>query len=281
MLVLFLAGCATSGGDSSAPEPGLGPAEAVAGLLAGRYAGAVRDDDGAGAGPVQLDAEVARVAATGVFLRMEQRTGEEPTRSFQLVFEPTRVATRLTGRFTPLDASGAAIGSCPLSVSVRSDGFVAATDAATCRFGRGERERALIKEIAHDGQRLVIADRVVRGDSGEPVGSDRVLEFQRVRTFIGWSGVRDSEQGPWRVSRALRVQSDGGIHRPVDAAGVWLGFSFELAPHRVRPDEPPVLRLRVFDDQGRLLSQAWGDPGTGRLGVALPGLQLGLRALER
>jgi len=279
-ITLSLAGCAARGGDAAPTEPGLGPAERVAGLLVGNYAGAARDEDGAQA--VLLDAEIVRVAASGIFVRMDQRAADETARSFQLVFEPTRIATRLSGRFSPLDADDAAIGSCPLTVSLRRNGFVATTDGASCRFGQGDRGRALIKEIAHDGQRLVIADRVVRSDSGEPVGSDRVLEFERVRSFTGWSGVREVEAGPWRVSRPLRVRSDGVVHRPVDAAGVGLGFSFELAPHRVRADESPVLRLRVFDDEtGALLSQAWADPQTGRLGVALPDLQLGLRALER
>ena len=276
-LIALLAGCAAGGREPESDERGLGPAERVAALLEGRYSGTVSGAQGGAR--VRVDAAVERIAAEGVFVRLDQTRGDEPARSFRLLFQPTRVATRLSGRFAPLDAAGAAIGACPLTVSVRSDGFVASTDAATCRFGQDDGARALVKEIAHDGQRLVIADRIVDVDSGSPVGDDRVLELHRVRTFTGWSGVRDDAASAWRVSQPLQVRSDGSEHRPVDAAGVPLGFLLELAPHRVRPDEPPVLRLRVFDERsGALLAQSWAEPGLGRLGVALPELQVGLRA---
>jgi len=271
-----LAACAAPGSDAGRSEAGLGPAERVAAVLEGRYAGRASD-----AALVHLDAVIERVGTRGVEIRLDQRS-DGAERAFRLVLEPTRVATRLAGRFAPLDARGEPLGACPLSVTVRSDGFVATTDAATCRFGEGAKARALVKEIAHDGRRLVIADRVVDVDRDEPVGEDRVLELQRVYAYVGWAGVRNGGDPAWRVAQSVRLSSDGRVHQPLDAAGTPLGFSLELAPHRVRDDQPPVLRLRVFDDDsGDLLAQAWGEPGAARLGVAVPGLQVGLRAANR
>lgn len=277
--VLVLGGCAGNGPERAGAETeaGLGPAERVAAVLVGRYAGRFRDG-GADAGDlVRLHAEVGRAEVEGVPVRMLQRGSDGSLRRFGLVFQPTRVATRLEGRFSPLDDGGEAIGGCPLTVRIRDGGFVATTAAGTCRFGEGSRSRGLIKEIAHDGHRLVIADRVV-GPDGDPVGPDRVLELRRVRSFAGWAGIRDSDAAAWRVAETFELESDGVARDPVDAAGIPLGISLELAPHRVRADEPPVLRLRVFDHaSGELLAQSWTDPAATRIGVALPRVQVGLR----
>lgn len=279
LLIVVLSGCAAPSSDERATEAGLGPAERVAAMLEGRYAGRLRDAPDSGA--VVVDVRTERVGVDGVELVMTQSGAGSDARAFGLRLEPTRVATRLGGRFAPLNSQGTALGSCPLSVTVRSDGFVAATDAATCRFGAGTDSRALIKEIAHNGQRLVIADRVVMPASGEPVGDDQVLELVRVRAYEVWAGVRDGAGEAWRIAQTLEVFSDGAEHRPIDAAGMPLGFSFELAPHSIRAEQPPVLRLRVFDERGDLLAQAWSEAGASRLGVARPDLQIGIRAIER
>ncbi|MGK7295139.1 MAG: hypothetical protein ACNS61_04810 [Candidatus Wenzhouxiangella sp. M2_3B_020] len=275
--MLALAGCAANGPDRRGAEAGLGPAERVAAVLVGSYAGRFRDGDAVAAETVRLHAEVGRADVDGVPVRMMQRSGDGVARRFGLVLEPTRVATRLEGRFSPLNEKGEAMGACPLTVRLRDDGFVATTAAATCRFGDGTRTRGLIKEIAHDGHRLVIADRVV-GPDGERIGPDRVLELRRVRPFAGWAGIRDSAGAPWRVAEPFELESDGVARDPVDAAGVPLGISLELAPHQVRAGEPPVLRLRVFDQaSGELVAQSWADPEATRIGVALPRVQVGLR----
>ena len=275
LALLVLAGCAANGPDRRGAEAGLGPAERVAAVLVGRYAGRFRDGD-ARAHTVRLHAEVGRADAGGVPVRIAQRSGDGAARRFGLVFEPTGVPTRLEGRLSPLDDEGEAMGACPLTVEVRDDGFVATTTAATCRFGEGTRTRGLIKEIAHDGHRLVIADRVV-GPDGDRIGPDRVLELRRVRAFVGWAGIRDSGSATWRVAQPFRLESDGVARDPVDAAGMPLGISLELAPHRMREGKPPVLRLRVFDHaSGELLAQSWADPAATRIGVALPRVQVGL-----
>lgn len=282
-LIFVLAGCAAPA-DREIEEPRLASAERVARMLAGSYAG--RSTAG---GPetdsaelVRLEARVERIASGGVETSIAQRRGDGDVRDFILVFSPTAVATRLEGSFSPLDDQGRRVGSCPIEVTVRRDGFVARTNAATCRFGAGAEEVALIKEIAHDGQKLVIGDRVVEPESGESRMPDRILELQRVRDYAGWVGVRESgapeSGGAWRVAEAISIRSDGLGLDPEDAAGMPLGVTLDLAPYRVRADESPVLRLRVFDTaSGELLGQSWADPLATRIGLALPAVQVGLR----
>lgn len=282
-LVAWLAGCAAPG-EREIEEPRLASAERVARMLAGSYAGrstaSGSEDDSAEL--VRLEARTEQIATGGVETVMSQRQGNGAAREFALVFRPTSVATRLEGTFSPLDAQGRPVGSCPIEVIVRSNGFVARTAAGTCRFGTGGEQAALIKEIAHDGQTLVIGDRVVDPETGETRASDRVLQLQRVRAYSGWVGVRDSDshdsQGAWRVANEISIRSDGLGLDPDDAAGMALGVTLDLAPYRVREGQAPVLRLRVFDSaSGELLGQSWADPLATRIGIALPGVQVGLR----
>ena len=278
VVMLVMAGCvATNQQRESAPD--LRSAERVAQMLAGSYAGtAASAGDGSESEPLtRLEARVERVSADGVAVRMEQRTGDGEARNFRVIFSPTTLATRLQGSFSPLGPQGEPVGECPLEVSVQSDGFVARTSPSTCRFGQGSNTAALIKEIAHDGEQLVIGDRVVDPESGEPRMPDRVLELQRVHRFVGWAGVRDGGES-WRVAEDIELESDGLEVEPGDAGGMTLGLAVELAPYSVRDDRPSVLRLRVFDTaSGDLLGQAWADPAATRIGLALSGVQVGLR----
>ena len=276
--LVAMAGCAATD-TQPLPEPGQRPVERVAQMLAGNYAGmAARvGGDNESDSLTRLKARVERVAADGVAVGLEQRTGNGEPRNFRLIFQPTALATRLEGSFSPLGPRGETAGKCPLEISVQSDGFVARTSAATCRFGQGSDAAALIKEIAHDGERLVIGDRVVHPDTGESRMPDRVLELQRVHRFVGWAGVRDGGES-WRVAEDIELESDGLEVQPGDAGGMTLGLALELAPYRVRDDQPPVLRLRVFDTgSGDLLGQAWADPAATRIGLALSDVQVGLR----
>lgn len=285
-LVVLLAGCAAPA-DRQVAEPGLDSAERAARMLAGSYAGrsstgGVAEDS---AELVRLYAQVRRISSGGVETSLSQRSGDGTERNFILIFRPTSVATRLEGTFSPLDSRDRLAGSCPIEVTLRSDGFVARTNPGTCRFGAGGEEVALIKEIAHDGQTLVIGDRVVDPESGEKRMSDRVLQLERVRGYSGWVGVRDSgvhdHGGDWRMADELTIQSDGLGLDPEDAAGMPLGVTLDLAPYRVRNGEPPVLRLRVFDSaSGELLGQSWADPLATRIGLALPAVQVGLRLAD-
>lgn len=277
--VVALTGCAASGEsrDSSPPNQS---AERVARMLAGSYAGVSRQSvQGTEESPdlVRLEARIGRIAAGGVEVRLEQREGKGEPRIFAVVFRPTAIATRLEGEFSPLGPDGRPLGSCPIEVSVQSDGFVARTSPETCRFGEGDGAASLVKEIAHDGQRLVIGDRIVDPETGDARVADRVLELERVQQFVGWAGVSDSGDS-WRVAEQLNLASDGLALDPEDAGGMPLGIALELAPHRVREGRRPVLRLRVFDrESGELLGQSWADVQATRIGLALPDVQVGLR----
>lgn len=275
-LIVALAGCMTDSQpqSSQAPQqPGLGPAERVASLLDGEYAAMATGEP---ASTVRLIARVLEVTPEGVIVDLRQATAGQDPRRFRLVLGPTRVASRLQGRFSPLDQAGQRLGECPIEVLLQTGGFIARTDAATCRFGPPGQRVALIKEIAHNGAALVVADRVVAVESGESQGPDRVLRFQPVSRFSGWAGVRE-EGGAWRIARALEIASDGVLIRPRDAGDMPLGIELELAPHEIDDDARSVLRLRVFDAaSGALLGQSWADPRALALGIAVGDVQVGL-----
>ena len=141
MALLLLAGCAASRPDPRPVEQGLGPAERVAALLVGRYAGRFRDNGLSDRDVVRLRADVGRADVDGVPVRIVQRTEAGDPRRFGLVLEPTRVATRLEGRFSPLGDNGEPVGTCPLSGddllvrrSRRGSYFVGCDGFPECRY---------------------------------------------------------------------------------------------------------------------------------------------------
>jgi hypothetical protein len=275
--VALLAGCATGARDARQSDDLL-LAEQVVRSLAGEFAGRVRGD--ASGGLIRIRVEPSRTDADGAALRMTQRA-RDAVRAFRITLRPTSLATRLRGEFVPLQQGAAAARGCPITADLRDQGFVIATTAETCRFDRDGRSLGLVKEIAHDGRRLVIADRIVDLDRGEPTQPDRVIELLRVRGFDVWAGRRDGPDEDWRVAAESALLSDGRAVDPVDAGGMPLGLTLELAPYLVGDDAAPVLRLRVFDrDSGRLLGQSWADAGAERLGLGLPAVQIGLRAAD-
>lgn len=250
--------------------------EPVAAALVGQYAGLSWLEGEPGA-PVRVTIERVSAAPGSAMLQLRQFDAAGLERRFLLGLESTKLATRLTGSFEPLGADGQPSGRCALEWVVREQGVLARTDASSCQFGSGSSALGLIKEIAHDGERLVIADRVVAAGTDRAVQPDRMLEAARVRAFRAWVGARDSDDGPWRMASGLELRSDGEIVRPNDPAGMPLGMDLELALHRISPQGPTVLRLRAFDiESGALLGQAWTDPASVRLGLALPQLQVGL-----
>jgi hypothetical protein len=273
--VLLLSACAAGPDPAPAPEEPAA-AEGVARLWAGDYAGRARGD--AASELVRMQVRLERAEPGAAELAVLQSDGGD-RRRFRIALAATRLVTRLSGSFAPLNEQGERLGSCPLSVRMRASGFVASTSAATCRFERGGRALGLVKEIAHDGARMVIADRVVDAESGESVQPDRVIELHRVRAFEAFAGVRADGEQSWRVARAFRIRSDGSVHEPADSGGMPLGLRLELAPYLAGDGGAVALRLRVFDaGDGELLGQAWADPAAAQLGIAVPGVQVGLRA---
>lgn len=276
--LLGLVAVALSSGCAVTPEPppidpGPGP-DAVAQLLTGRYVGR---SPGAGGPPVQLT--VRRQSPPGSVpaqVELIQQSGDTDARRFVVSVQRGPLPTQLAGVFAPVDAAGTALGTCPLSGAVRDQGVVLTTAAASCRFGSGASEVGLVKEIAHDGRRLVIGDRVV-GVDGPVAGGEQVLEFLPVHRYTGWAGRRDVVDGPWRRAEDLAVASDGRAVGLNDAGGMPLGVEIELAPYWPERESAVLLRLRAFDAaSGALIGQAWADPGATRLGLAVGDLQVGL-----
>ncbi|MDT8439465.1 MAG: hypothetical protein RQ729_10700 [Wenzhouxiangellaceae bacterium] len=285
-LALLLCACAAPSGtavrgDAAIVEPGAVRRAAL--LLEGEYVGARVDQPSA---RVRLVASVERSSADGVELQLVQSTDDQAPRRFAITLEPGPFAGRLSGRFAPLDAQGMVRASCPLEVTVGDGGWLARTQPATCVFGQGEDALALSKEIAVDGRSLVIADRIDGAAAGPHDGVVTVLELLRLSRFEVRAAVREAAgSGDWRVAETFELASDGGLFTPVDAAGMSLGIVLELAPYRsgavTGQASDALLRLRALDEDGqRVLGQAWADPDARRLGLALPGMQIGLRRLQ-
>lgn len=270
-----LAACATN------PEPPQEPdyrlMDEVALTLVGRYSNhaqwqrAGRPEPG----PTRMDIDIEPTGEPHrIMVRMRQQTGDEPSRAFMIELTPGAEPGRLDGRFAPRESASGR--SCPMRFSVRRDGFVGETSPETCRFGEGADAAGLLKELAHDGSQLVIGDRLITQQTGEPAATDQILRLDRIRTYSGWAGVRDGEG--WRLAGSVRLHSGGGNAEPADAAGMDLGIRLELAPFIWREEDPPILRLSAIElDTGRLLGHAWADLDAEQIGLALPELQVGLR----
>ena len=295
----LLAGCATiepaDNDAQAAAESGFRQADRAARIMVGRYIGlpvveadAENQNTDRDSELVLLEVSVDPASTPGqAVVRIRQRAAMEASasaRQFLLSFRPTGAeaenvlaANRLQGGFAPLNAAGQVVRSCPLEIIVQPDGFVAQTRAADCRFAGGNGEVTLIKEIAHDGQRLVIGDRLLDAGSGEPVAPDQIIQFDRIQIFSGWAGVREDASSDWRLASDFRIESTGIDSVPTDAGGMDLGVSVEIAPYRWRADEPSVLRLRAFDlETGQLVGQSWANWNASQIGLALPNLQIGL-----
>ncbi len=281
--LLLAAALAALAGCASGPEPASDPSqpgpEIVADRLVGRYVGQSPRRE---ARPVALT--IRRRSAPGavpVVIELAQQAAGESARRFAVSIAPTAVPTQVEGAFAPLDADGVPVGDCPLTGAIRDDGVVLTTQADTCRFGAGEAGVGLVKEIAFDGERLLIGDRVVSSTGARP-GDDRVIEFLPVHRYRGWAGRRDPGSDAWRRAEDVALTSDGRAAALLDAAGMPLGVDVELAPYWPGPDQAVMLRLRAFDaETGAPIGQAWADTGARALGLAVENFQVGLERVGR
>lgn len=212
-------------------------------------------------------------------LQQRSRDGGE-SRRYRLELELAAMDNRLEGRFALLDAGATERRSCAMQFHLTSRALIGRTDPASCLFGEGEQAVGLLKEIAFDGQSLDIADRIVDPASGETKGEDQIIRFLPEREFSGWLGTKEGDQ--WRVARDFQLHT-GSTAEPLDAARMSLGVTLELGYHRLaRPDEAVLMRLTVADvETGEVLAESWAEPGSAKLGLALPELQAGLVAERR
>ncbi len=212
------------------------------------------------------------------FLMTQLDHGGSP-RMFVLAIEATADQQSPEGYFAPLDSAGQVHRQCELQFSLQREGFSASTNPDTCRFGEGNQSTGLLKEIAFDGNHLVIGDRLVNLSTGEPLADDQIHAFSPVRAFSGWAGRREGDG--WHRSTPFELHSGDDQIDLVDAAGMSLGMSVNLHLHDPGRDQDPILRMTVSDsDSGEVIAQGWADPDAESLGIALPDIQIGLQRLE-
>lgn len=272
--LLLATACATSGSS----EPELSPALArIQAALPGRYVSVTTD--GAPAQELVIETRPGDDSSALAF-HMRQRGGPGSTRRFGLKLGRGSGANQFDGEFAPLDSGGNAVRSCAMQFHLRDGGLVGETDPADCRFGEGEQVTGLLKEIAFDGRRLVIGERLVDPQDGSSRSRDEILTFLPAADYTGWLGVRDGDG--WRVARELSL-APGGSAEPLDAAEMTLGVDLRLQYYRMdREEQTILLRLTVNDSEtGDLLGEAWSEPGSSSIGLALPELQIGLSRVRR
>lgn len=276
---LVLTGCATTDSPGSATREAPPPAlQQIAARLPGGYVSVRKDDRSA----QTLDI-AHRPGETHDKLKLsmvQQDIDGGNIRRYGLELEPTAVENRLDGRFALLDEADRVQRSCPMRFHLTDKGLVGETEPGDCLFGQGPEAVGLLKEILFDGRRITIGDRLIDPDSGESRGDDRVIDFLPAPVFDGWLGVR--EGGEWRVARNFELRAGEAVE-PQDAADMSLGHRVELQYYRMeRNDSAILMRLSVVDSEsGEVTAEAWAEPGSSNLGVALPDLQVGLGAQER
>lgn len=272
-LFLLLAGCAATpepAVEADRPSPLL---QEIAARMPGDYISV--QEEAIRAQSLSIE-RIASAAPRNLGLSLVQSNGQgENVRRYGLKLEPGAIENRLDGEFALLDAQGRTRRSCGMAFHATRQGLIGETDPASCRFGEAEGRVGLLKEIAFDGSRLTIADRLVDPDSGEALGPDRVIRFLPIRVYEGWLGVLEGEE--WRVARAFDLRT-GASTEPRDAADMSLGVSIALDYYRMeRGDDDVLMRLTVTDSQdGELLAESWAAPGSETIGIALPDLQIGL-----
>ena len=279
-----LVGALTACGTVPKGEPGEGALESATGLSlamfdqwVGRYASPNPDRL-----RLEIETEPAPVPNQRIFI-WTQRVGggESPTPGVrQFVIQVALVDGALTSTFAPLNRSTRTDRGCPLRWQMAQDNdgqptLLGQTDPASCQFGPPQARMSLLKEIAFDGERIRVADRLIDSESTGPGASPaQVTEFVATQRYAGTLGVRENNE--WRVSEPIALDSDGQ-RRPVsDAAGMPLGLAVGLERRYI--GDQLKLRMVISDAQGdRVLGQAWADADALSIGWSSPTVQAAFR----
>lgn len=214
-------------------------------------------------------------------VQMTQRTDADSSREFLWVFNADQTNapdSTAAGLFITLGENGRRLGQCPLQVTALASGLVVETIPAQCQFDTARGQVNLLKELAFDGQSLVIADQLLDVNN-QPLGPASVLETWRSVRFSGWAGRMDGDDQQWRIARPISVDSRNAGIEPLDAAGMDLGLSVQLDYYQPRDRNTPLLRLRVdieHADGEVSTHQAWADRDATEIGLSLPTIQVGL-----
>ncbi|MGY6587541.1 MAG: hypothetical protein ACXIUB_04555 [Wenzhouxiangella sp.] len=213
-------------------------------------------------------------------LLLRQRDNQGNERPFLLVWQPDPQGQPHQAVFSPLDPNdGQALGRCPLLAQLSSAGLLAETVVEECLFGEGASRMALHKEIALDGDQLVIADRVLSQENGEPLQDDVVLRLFRRQRFE--LRAIDRSDGGQRLAAPSRIDTSGRSVSLSDAAGMRLPFHLRLRYYQLAGGgDEVVLRLSVLDDQGEVVAESWGDHESIALGIAIDTIEVALQRVR-
>ncbi|MFW5815784.1 MAG: hypothetical protein ACOCVP_02910 [Wenzhouxiangella sp.] len=276
---LILGGCVASPDrdDSAAETPAWGGAqlEQLAERLPGRY-GPARRLDQAGRGETMVLSARAGTNA-GLVLELQPERATRP-RGFMLNLSAADGPSPfVAGTFVPLRADGRpAPQSCAMRFRIRSGLLAGETDPAQCRFGSGGDSVGLLKELALDGNQIVIADQLVGAEQGAGDAPD-ILRLYRLQRFTGQVRVRSDETASWRLAEQIEAAVGGDAIEPVDAADMGLGVRIRLELIEGKRPGSPLLYLQVIDAQSdEILGQAWSDVQAERIGLALDRVQVDL-----
>ena len=283
VLALFLIGCA--GLERQPATNHAAPTDLVllelAERLPGRYGTAAAPDSGSGTRQIAVLLDAA--GPDRITLVLSQQGSAGTTRDSVLMLARTEPPSPdwLDGSFVPLDTSGNP-GSlaCQMRFRVRPDGLIGETDPDQCRFESGGQSIGLLKELAFDGSRLLIADQLIDVADGSALHDPDVLRLHRLGRFAGRARIRDGGTD-WRVASPVEVDAGGSLVEPLDASGMSLGVVIDLDLVEGSEVGQPLLALRVLsENEDQVLGQAWADPETERIGLALPGVQISLVRLQ-
>lgn len=274
----LLGGCATAARTPAAadrPSPAL---QQITARLPGEYI-SIREE-GRPPQSLVIERRSSSAPATLALSMIQNNVDGSDRRRFGLRLETGAIENRLNGTFALLDRTGQAQRSCPMDFHLTGQGLVGETDPTSCQFGEGAQAVGLLKEIAFDGRRISIGDRLVDPATGESHSEDRIIRFLPASDFSGWLGVREGNE--WRIARDFELQPGQGIE-PLDAAEMSLGVSISLDYYRMQRGEADTLmRLTVKDTaSGEIIAESWAEPGSRAIGVALPDLQAGLHRPNR
>lgn len=277
--ILLLGGCAAPAGRDDAPaEPAAwvgGQLEQLAARLPGRYGPARRLDQGRPGEPMVLSARAGDNA--GLILELQPERASRQRGFILSVSAGDGSSPFIAGAFVPLrsDASPSP-QSCAMRFRIRGGLLAGETDPEQCRFGSGEDSVGLLKELALDGNQIIIADQLIgraQGSGDEP----DILRLYRLERFTGQVRVRSDATAGWRLAEQVEAEVGGEAIEPVDAADMGLGVRIRLELIQGKQPGSPLLYLQVMDAQsGGILGQAWSDLQADRIGLALDRVQVDL-----
>ncbi len=214
----------------------------------------------------------------GQALLLRQRDASGNERPFLLYWQLDQQGQPSQAFFAPLNPSdGQALGRCPLMTRLGNTGLQAETQVEECLFGEGASRIALHKEIALDGDQLVIADRVLSAQDSQPIQDDVVLRLFR-RSHFELQAV-DQSDGGQRLAEPASIDTSGHSVTPSDAAGMSLPFQLQLRYYQLS-NNAVVLRLTVLDDQGEAVAEGWGDHESAALGIVTENFEVALQRLR-